>query len=51
MNPPVTAHSSHARAIDPLNRGYQLLDLVPKGRDERALSWTMEWLRHHDAYD
>ncbi len=26
------------------------LDLVPKGRDEDALPFTMSWLRHHDRY-
>ena len=29
---------------------YQLLDLVPKGRDEDQLPWSMAWLRRHDAY-
>jgi predicted dithiol-disulfide oxidoreductase (DUF899 family) len=27
-----------------------LLDIVPKGRDEDALSYPMEWLRLHDEY-
>ena len=31
-----------------LNRAYQYLDLVPKGRDEDALAFTMSCLRHHD---
>jgi len=26
------------------------LDLVPKGRDEDGLSFTMGWVRHHDRY-
>ena len=30
---------------------YNLLDLVPKGRDEAALPWTMAWVRHHDRYE
>jgi predicted dithiol-disulfide oxidoreductase (DUF899 family) len=30
---------------------YHYLDIVPKGRDEDNLSYTMEWLRLHDAYD
>ena len=34
-----------------LNGAYHLLDLVPKGRDEAGLSYSMEWLRHHDRYD
>ena len=27
-----------------------ILDLVPKGRDEAGLSFTMDWVRHHDRY-
>lgn len=30
---------------------YHYLDIVPKGRDEDNLSFTMEWLRRHDEYD
>jgi hypothetical protein len=29
---------------------YQLLDLVPKGRDEDGLAFSMSWVRHHDKY-
>jgi hypothetical protein len=32
-------------------RAYQVLDLVPEGRDEAGLSCSMEWLERHDAYD
>jgi predicted dithiol-disulfide oxidoreductase (DUF899 family) len=24
--------------------------MAPKGRDEDALPWTMDWVRHHDRY-
>jgi predicted dithiol-disulfide oxidoreductase (DUF899 family) len=34
-----------------LNGAYHLLDLVPKGRDEAGLPYTMAWLRHHDRYE
>ena len=34
-----------------MNGAYQLLDLVSKGRDEAGLSYSMEWLQRHDAYD
>jgi len=44
-------YSCYSRGLDTLNGAYQLLDLVPKGRDEGGLSYTMEWLRHHDRYD
>ena len=27
-----------------------ILDMVPKGRDEDQLRFTMEWVRHHDRY-
>src|SRR5262249_48265991 len=39
-----------ARGLDALNPAYQLLALVPRGRDEDTLSYPMEWLRHRDAY-
>jgi predicted dithiol-disulfide oxidoreductase (DUF899 family) len=29
---------------------YQLLDIVPKGRDEAGLPFPMAWVRHHDRY-
>ena len=29
---------------------YNFLDLVPKGRDEDHLDFTMEWVRRHDEY-
>ena len=44
-------YSAYSRGLDPLNGAYQLLDLVPKGRDEAGLDWPMAWLRRHDAYD
>jgi len=44
-------YSTYARGLDAVNAGYQLLDLVPKGRDEAGLPSTMSWLRHRDAYD
>lgn len=37
-----------SRGLDALNPAYQLLDLVPKGRDEGDR--PLGWLRHHDAY-
>jgi predicted dithiol-disulfide oxidoreductase (DUF899 family) len=43
-------YSTYERGLDPLNNAYQLLDLVPKGRDEDDLEWPMAWLRRHDAY-
>jgi predicted dithiol-disulfide oxidoreductase (DUF899 family) len=34
-----------------LNATYQVLDLVPKGRDEAGLPYAMAWVKHHDSYD
>ena len=44
-------YACFARGLDAFNPAYQLLDLVPKGRDEAGLSYPMEWLRHRDAYE
>lgn len=43
-------YSCFARGLDPLNPVYQLLDLVPKGRDEEELPYPMDWVRRNDAY-
>lgn len=43
-------YSTYARGLDMLIGAYNFLDLVPKGRDETGLSFTMEWLRRHDSY-
>ena len=42
-------YSTYARGLDSLIGTYNLLDLVPKGRDENPES-TMEWVRRHDEY-
>lgn len=44
-------YSTYSRGLDPINCAYQLLDLVPRGRDEAGLDWSMAWLRRHDQYD
>jgi predicted dithiol-disulfide oxidoreductase (DUF899 family) len=43
-------YSTYARGLDTLVGAYNFLDLVPKGRDEDNLDFTMEWVRHHDRY-
>ncbi|MEM6925339.1 MAG: DUF899 domain-containing protein [Myxococcota bacterium] len=43
-------YSTYARGLDMLNAAYHVLDLVPKGRDERSLPWSMAWLRRRDEY-
>ena len=44
------AYSSFARGLDIFIGVYNLLDIVPKGRDEDNLAYGMEWVRHHDRY-
>lgn len=44
------SYSCYARGVDMLNGAYHYLDLVPKGRDEDGLDFTMEWVRRHDQY-
>ena len=41
-------YSCFARGVDILCGAHQLLDLTPKGRNERS---TMDWVRLHDAYE
>jgi predicted dithiol-disulfide oxidoreductase (DUF899 family) len=43
-------YSSYARGVEPLVGTYAVLDLVPKGRDEGGLGFSMAWVRHHDRY-
>jgi predicted dithiol-disulfide oxidoreductase (DUF899 family) len=43
-------YSTYARGLDPMNVAYQLLDLVPRGRDEAGLAHPMGWVRLHDRY-
>lgn len=43
-------YSCYARGLDMLMGTYNILDMVPKGRDEAGLPWTMAWVRHHDRY-
>jgi predicted dithiol-disulfide oxidoreductase (DUF899 family) len=43
-------YSCYSRGLDMLNPAYQLLDLVPKGRDEAGMAYAMSWLRLHDEY-
>ncbi len=43
-------YSCYARGLDMLLAAYHHLDLVPKGRDEASLPWSMAWVKHHDKY-
>lgn len=44
-------YSTYGRGLDMLIGTYNFLDLVPKGRDEADLAYTMEWVRRHDRYE
>ncbi len=44
-------YSVYERGLDMFIAAYHYLDIVPKGRNEEGLSYTMEWLRRHDEYD
>jgi predicted dithiol-disulfide oxidoreductase (DUF899 family) len=43
-------YSTYARGLDILLGAYNVMDLMPKGRDEEGLAHTMSWVRHHDKY-
>ncbi len=43
-------YSCYARGLDMLNGAYHYLDLLPKGRDEGSLPFSMDWVRLHDSY-
>lgn len=45
------SYSCYARGLDMINGTYQLLDLVPKGRNEASMEFTQAWVRHHDRYE
>ena len=43
-------YSCYARGLDMMNTAYHYLDLVPKGRDEDGLSFSMAWVNFRDRY-
>jgi predicted dithiol-disulfide oxidoreductase (DUF899 family) len=43
-------YSSYARGTETVVGTYNYLELVPKGRDEDGLAFSMSWVRHHDRY-
>lgn len=44
-------YSCYARGLDMMNAAYHHLDLVPKGRDEDGLPYSMAWVRRNDSYE
>jgi predicted dithiol-disulfide oxidoreductase (DUF899 family) len=43
------SYSTYRRGVEAMMGTYNLLDLTPKGRDER--DGPMHWVRHHDRYE
>ena len=43
-------YSTYARGLESLMGTYTILDMVPKGRDEDDLDFSMAWVRYHDRY-
>ena len=44
-------YSTYGRGVEVMMGTYRMLDLVPKGRDEKDVEYKMEWVRHHDRYE
>jgi predicted dithiol-disulfide oxidoreductase (DUF899 family) len=44
-------YSACARGAEGILGVYALIDMVPKGRDEGALPYTIAWVRHDDRND
>ncbi len=44
-------YSTYGRGVEVMMGTYNMLDLTPKGRDEKNVEYKMEWVRHHDRYE
>jgi predicted dithiol-disulfide oxidoreductase (DUF899 family) len=44
-------YSTFERGVEVMMGAYMLMDLTPRGRDEREVAYKMEWVRHHDRYE
>ena len=44
-------YSRYGRGVELLMGTYHVLDVVPQGRAEDNLGYSMEWVRHHDRYE
>lgn len=44
-------YSTYGRGVEVMMGTYRMLDLTPKGRDEKNVEYKMEWVRHHDRYE
>ena len=43
--------SPYGRGLESFLGVYNFLDIVPKGRDESELPYSMSWVQRHDRYD
>lgn len=44
-------YSTYGRGVEVMMGAYNMMDLMPKGRDENDVPNKMEWVRHHDRYE
>jgi len=44
-------YSTYVRGLDLLNNTYNFFDLLPDGRAEEGLGFTMAWVKHKDEYE
>jgi predicted dithiol-disulfide oxidoreductase (DUF899 family) len=44
-------YSTYGRGVEVMMGTYNMLDLMPKGRDEQNDDYGMQWVRHHDRYE
>ena len=44
-------YSTFGRGVEVMMGAYNMMDLMPKGRDERDVPYKMDWVRHHDRYE
>jgi predicted dithiol-disulfide oxidoreductase (DUF899 family) len=44
-------YSTYGRGVEVMMATYNMLDLTPKGRNERDVEYKMDWVRHHDRYE
>ncbi len=43
-------YSTYGRGVERFNTVYGFLDILPKGRDEDGLPFSMGWVKRHDEY-
>lgn len=44
-------YSTYSRGVEVMMGTYSLIDLTPRGRNERDVPDKMQWVRHHDRYE